>query len=415
MLSNIFGKDMDEILALRNRMGRSGWEQAMDILNVPRVTLASSDLSGTFRQGGLLLSRFPQDTKAMLELEMKSMVSSKNWRIIDEALRAHPDFSTLTEGMGIRLSLEPGLPVRLAQKEEFFQSNLLYRLPGVKQTLGQVVKASERSYTMLNYLRMEAGERFLNICRAAGDTSPETLKAFGELVNAASGWGNLPKALQSSSPLLNAFFFAPRLLWSRFEIPLKILNPKTPALVRQEAIRMFAQFMTAGTYLLAMASNAGAKIEIDPRSSDFGKIRYGNTRIDIWTGYAQWARFLGQLATAQRMTEGKKRKTTRLDVVWNMLQSKEAPLASIITDLLKGQTYTGEELFTGGWGTLRREAFQRLSPLFIQDLIQAIDQDGIGIGMLGGASSLMGFGVTSYTRGRQPQSVLPRTQQAGSK
>jgi hypothetical protein len=78
-----------------------------------------------------------------------------------------------------------------------------------------------------------------------------------------------------------------------------------------------------------------------------------------------------------------------------MLQSKEAPLASIIVDLLKGETFLGEPLFEGGWDTVKRELRDRLTPLFAQDLIDAIETDGL----MGGVAALpggVGAGVVSY-------------------
>jgi hypothetical protein len=43
-------------------------------------------------------------------------------------------------------------------------------------------------------------------------------------------------------------------------------------------------------------------VEIDPRSTDFGKIKVGNIRWDIWGGFQQWVRVASQLATGERKT-----------------------------------------------------------------------------------------------------------------
>jgi hypothetical protein len=405
LLNRIF-PGIDELAALKTKQGGRAFYTLMDVLNIPRATLASGDLSATFRQGGLLISRFPDLLPGMMKAQLKTLFSPKNWKQIDLSIQtemkqfveANPKIPNLQSAIDrLYQTLEPGaLPKFVGAKEEMFQTTMLYRTPIIKQTVGKFVKASERSFTAgLNYLRWKAAKNYLDLFIKSGATSDADFEGIIKLVNAASGRGNLPKAMVSSSPLLNAFLFAPRLVWSRFEVPTMMFS-KSPA-VRKEAIRMMVQFLGAGTAILSLAKLGGAEIETDPRSSDFAKIKIGNTRLDIWTGYVQWARFISQLSTAQRKIADSSKVTeaNRADIVWNMLQSKEAPLASIITDLLKGQTFLGEPLFEGGWDTVKRELRDRLTPLFAQDLIDAIETDGL----MGAAAALpgaVGAGVVSY-------------------
>ena len=78
-------------------------------------------------------------------------------------------------------------------------------------------------------------------------------------------------------------------------------------------------------------------------------------------------------------------------------------MASIFTDLLKGETYLGEPLFEGGWETVFREMRNRLTPLFAQDLWDAIETDGLGGGLVA-APGILGIGVVSYEakKGKPP-------------
>lgn len=364
------------------------------------------------------LTRFPDDFLPMIKVKAAVTFSPKNYRAIMGALESHPDYLTWVDDMGVFFSPEPGKFIaRIAGKEEMYMTNILYRWPGAKQTIGKFVGASERAFSGgLNYLRASSAEYYLGLARKLGATDPETLRWFGRLVNATTGRGKLPEIFERMSPLLNAFFFAPRWVISRLEIPYIIVRPGVPHVVRREAVRTLVQFMSAGAFTLGLAGLAGAKIELDPRSSDFGKIRIGNTRIDIWTGYAQWSRFVTQLTLAERKITGTGRiaEANRLDIIWNMLQSKEAPLASIITDMLKGSTYIGEPLWEGEATVLGQEIpqwtktmlIERLSPLFAQDLLDAIEADGMW-GALYAAPGFLGAGITSYEKKGGWPSNLP--------
>jgi len=365
-----------EINRLKMQMGSKFWRLFVDAANLPRSLLASCDLSVTLRQGAPVLARFPKEFKGAMRVQFKTLFSQKNWQAVDDVIRTDPDFGIIDQVMKVYMAPEPSAFVGLAGREEMFMSRIAEKIP--------TVKISERAFTAGgNYLRYN------------------TLRGLGKLINAATGRGDLPRVLRGSGPVINAFFFAPRFVISRLQLP-SLMFHSSP-LVRKEAARTFVQFMGAGTAILSMAAMAGAKIELDPRSSDFGKIRVGNTRLDIWAGYVQWARFLAQLASAQSKTSrGEIIERNRLDVLWRLVQSKEAPLASIVTDLLAGETFLGEPMFTGGWPTVRRQLRERFIPLFGQDLWDAIETDGL----LGGAVAtpgLLGVGLISYKpRLREP-------------
>jgi hypothetical protein len=114
----------------------------------------------------------------------------------------------------------------------------------------------------------------------------------------------------------------------------------------------------------------------------------------LWRGYAQWSRLLTQLATEQRKTvSGNINKINRAEVLQRFAQSKSSPLTGLIYDMLRGESYMGEEINLDT-ENLRRQAYSRLMPLFFQDMIDAIDQEGIlGMSAIPGA---FGVGVVTY-------------------
>jgi hypothetical protein len=97
-----------------------------------------------------------------------------------------------------------------------------------------------------------------------------------------------------------------------------------------------------------------------------------------------------------------------LDIVTRFIQSKEAPGIGLLTDILAGQTYMGEDLNLEG-GTILSQMYQRMTPLTIQDIIDAVDQEGPIGGVLGSAS-FFGVGITSYKL--TPQELYNQTRDA---
>ncbi len=387
-LQKVFGSDL--VQALIEKKPENIINKISDIANAPRAVLSAVDLSGTLRQGMILSARYPTKSAKTVIPMIKSFFSDANAELVDTVIRARPHTAIL-EQYGTYLAPLPSRYSTLSKMEESFMSKWIANVP----IIGAAVKASNRAYvTGLNDLRSRVGETILDTWEKAGVTIAERdYTALGKLINAASGRGSLPRALAGASPLFNAMLFSPRLFISRLQFP-AMLASESP-LVRKEAARMLVQFLGAGTSFLGMAHVLGANIEIDPRSADFAKLKVGNTRLDIWSGYAQWVRFVAQLVTEQRKTAGGNiSELNRLEVVNRFLQSKFSPGAGLLLDVLRGESYAGEEVSLETTN-LQRQAYTRLMPLFIQDMIDAVDQEGLAGGMVA-LPGLFGIGVVTY-------------------
>src|SRR5690606_5714979 len=87
---------------------------------------------------------------------------------------------------------------------------------------------------------------------------------------------------------LNTTLFSPRLIASR----LKLLNPAyyvmANPVVRKEALKSLFAIAAVGNTIGQLAKMAGGTVENDPNSSDFGKVKIGNTRIDPYAGFQQY-------------------------------------------------------------------------------------------------------------------------------
>ena len=268
--------------------------------------------------------------------------------------------------------------------------------------IGQGIKAAERAYTSyLNKLRTDVFVNISNKFQKMGlspKENPDLYESLGAFVNNATGRGDLGK-FNGIAQQLNTLFFSPRLIASRFNMLNPVWYAKQHPLVRKEAIKSFAEFVGIGTTILTMAKMGGADVEVDPRSTDFGKIRVGNTRWDIWGGFQQWVRVFSQMALKARKTqkgeivELSRKKfpfETRFDVGLRFFRGKLAPVPSLALELFEGSKLFGEEIKP------TQEVIENTIPLYLQDIGEAFEQLGPSTMISVGVPAFFGVGVQTY-------------------
>lgn len=391
LLGRVFPKEfVDTILSKRDLFTRFA-EASYQLANIPRSVLSSFDFSAPFRQGLFLISH-PKRFFGAFPGMFRAFGSEKTFKEIQEGIIRKPTFDLMQES---RLALTE-MDRILTRREERFMSQWAEKIPIV----GRFVRASGRAYVgFLNKLRADVFEDLITKADKLGLTprsNPDLVKEIANFVNVASGRGSLG-ALERSSILLNSFFFSPRLIASR----LTLLNPvyyvNANPFVRKEALKSLFTVAGLGSTVLGMAKLAEAEVGINPRSSDFGKIKIGNTRIDIWGGFQQYVRMAAQLITGKYVssTTGKEitlgegyKPLTRFDILQRQIESKEAPVFSFITDLLKQQDYAGQPV------KLTTLIGERFKPMVLGDIIDLIKDDPslVPLSVLG----VFGFGVQTY-------------------
>lgn len=408
LLSKVFPADFVRA-ALRHRSTSAKIADfAGNALNLPRSLMSTLDLSAPLRQGVFLSGR--REFYNAFASMFKQFGSERVYRGVMDDIKAR-DTYPLMEESGLSLS---DMGHDLSQREEAFMSQWAERIPGV----GRVVRASERGFSgFLNKLRADTFDDLVRRSVAAGvdfKANPKALSDIASFVNAATGRGNLGK-LNSSAPLLNGLFFSPRLIASR----VTMLNPAYYAtlspVVRREAIKSLLTFGTMATSVLALFKMGGAEVEDDPRSSDFGKIKIGNTRYDILGGFGQYITLGARLATNETKTLKGEVQTlgerygsrTRLDVAANFLGNKASPVAGYIRDYLRGADPVGTPF------DARKDAAQLFIPLFLQDAY-AVMQDGGVEALPRVAPGFFGVGVQTYTEKPKFDPNQPFTQEVAA-
>jgi hypothetical protein len=366
LLNEVFGEKFTKAILDKKTFFKRMKEAGLQLANIPRSLMASFDLSAPMRQGVFLIGKPKQFFPAFKRM-FGAFKSEQAFKGLQDVIIKHPDF-LLSRESGLSLT---EMDVLMGPREEMFMSNWAEKIPLV----GKGVRASGRAYVgFLNKLRFDVFADLLNKAEGMGLKPRENrdlTKAIADFVNNATGRGTLPLGLQKSAVTLNAFFFSPRLLVSR----LNLLNPlfyiKQPPFVRKEALKSLFSFVGFGLTILTLAKMMGAEVGEDPRSSDFGKIKIGATRIDIWGGFQQLTRMAAQITTGKYIssTTGKEmtlgegyKPMTRADIVQHFLEGKEAPVPSFITALMKGKDITGEDI------NIPKEVGLRFVPMVIQDM-----------------------------------------------
>jgi hypothetical protein len=221
------------------------------------------------------------------------------------------------------------------------------------------------------------------------------LKDLARVINWTTGRGPLGP-LSNAGGLLNAIFFSPRFVTSRIATPL--LPFISSGVARKVAARSLVSWVAVNTGMLAAISRVpGVDVEIDPRSSDFGRIKIGNTRIDFWAGFQPLARYTAQIwtSTSKQAGTGNIREIRSMrETFERLLRSKLSPQVGAAVDIISGRTFIGEEL-TFDRETVESQAYQKLVPLFIQDVIEVVSEEG-ALGAFAAGPSFFGAGVMAY-------------------
>ena len=399
-------KAKDEIFKIEqgNRTtGEKVKDWLVEISNVPRTMMASVDLSAPLRQGVVPAFSHPITTfgkggafRKMFEYAK----SEEGFKQLSKEIEDSPYNQLYRDSKLDVIDIEGK---NISKREEAFISNLPEKIP----VYGKLVRGSNRAYTgFLFKLRKDLFDKSVEQFEKAGltfKTDPEIFKGMASWINNATGRGNFRSklgqhALNTTAPIATSLFFSPRLIVSRMQL----LNPayylKLPKEVRKLAMKDMAKFIGVGTSILGLAKLAGADIETDSKSSDFMKIKVGNTRQDIWGGLQQYVVLASRLATNESTSlSGQTRElsansfpfTTRKDLIYRFGENKLSPAFGFMRDFLRGTNWEGEEF------SLSEEALQLIVPLYINETIQSIQEEGLTGGLLS-TPGLFGVGVSTY-------------------
>jgi hypothetical protein len=222
---------------------------------------------------------------------------------------------------------------------------------------------------------------------------------WADFVNKASGRGDLGK-LQGAANILSIGFFAPRFAVSRFQAPAALIKYRKNPLVRKMILKELGATVGVGmTALGLMSLRDDVEVSADPRSADFGKIKIGNTRYDIWGGFQQSARLVAQMfLTGKDAVMGEAPKDP-VKLLEQFTEFKLSPAAQGVRQLITGKDPVGKEKTR--WETLGELPV----PIIATDIADAVKEGGAGQAIPAGITSLLGIGVSTYEQERKRASA----------
>lgn len=409
-------------LAQRDLMGKAlGGVQ--EILNTSRALLTSVDVSAPLRQGGFIALAHPVRAARALAPMFKAFASERAQHAEAEKLeRRENSRSGLYQKAGLYLA-DAG-EMTLARMEEQFMSRWIAKMP--RWIGGGLVRGSQRAYTtFLNRLRADSFDAMAAGLSKDGTPTVEEARAIANFVNVATGRGAISKKFDRGAEVLNTVFFAPRYVVSRFNLlsgqPLWHGNARTRKMIAGE----YARYILGASAMLGLAALAFGgddeddplTVEADPRSADFGKVKIGNTRIDLLSGLSQAAVLSARMATGETKTLNGEIRPLReglrplerwrsvqesipggprfnerdaLGVLGRFARSKFSPAFGTGVNLLTGKDMNDDPV------TPASELVGMVTPLSVREVRKVLEDQGAAKGIPLVLLNLLGAGVQVY-------------------
>jgi hypothetical protein len=405
------------------------WNAIKQVSSVPRTLMTSGDLSYALRQGAVLASTHPVIWAKSVAASAKMAISPKAFTREMNNVRNLRDIN----GDSMQAAYKKSrlyLPGIMGKNEEVFADSRIFETKAARKAgVGHVVMASERSFTgaatMQRALTLKKIVDDLGGIKKMDNWTRKDWEDLGRVLETATGRGRgskgnpLGKWFEDAAPTFSQTIFSARLWKSRLDL----LNPtyyaRLSPVARKEAIKSSVAFAGIVGTVLAAADMAGADVEMDPRSTDFAKIKIGNTRYDIMGGLQQ-----NIVVAARELTNSQKNKDgnivklneggpydpSRLGVLTNLVTNKLAPVPSAGLHLLRGKDANFNPV--NPW----KEAAKLLIPLGIQDTAQVAANSkgkdgytvaGVAKAVVQTSPSFGGVGVQNYNSG--PKMVPGKT------
>ena len=385
----------------------------IQLYHLPRTMMSTFDLSFGMRQSLVPMARHP---RIFYRNWMKMHRQFASQEVFDMTARniVEDPLYPMMKHYGVEFS---DLGDDVWQREEQILSPLGESKAFKKVGVGHVVAASSRAYTgMANTQRadlfkatLDRLQRYIEKQGYDLESYPDrdhALESIATLVNAATGRGSAKHdATKNALKGLQYLLFSPRLLKSRLDFMNPFWYASLHPVARREALEQFATMTAMVGSVLGLAKMAGAEVGLDPRDSDFAKIKIGDTRIDLLGGFQQVTRYGAQimwqnaLAIKQLKETGGKLEYEQWQdpgsTFLRFIRSKLAPVPSAIVDTQMGEDFRGQPV------NVVKAAYERMVPILISDLIQMYQAGYPKEALLPYPLALYGIGVSTYER-KQP-------------
>lgn len=381
-------------LAEKRRRHRTKLQIALDaakeVVDLPRAIKSSWDLSAPFRQGMFFTLGHPIKAAQFAGHMVRAAASPKYAERLAYQLK-HRHLAAFAERSKLELTGD-----EFTKQEEAIRSVLSDKIPGIRR--------SNAAYqTFLNLQRAWMFDTMVQSLPSA--PTIEQGRELARIVNIATGRGDVGK-FASTVKGASYVLWAPRLLISRFQLVLEPARQAYKAGVgtgdaatRKLIAKEYARTLAGLAALYGAVQFAGLwmddedkpTVSFDVTSSDFGKIKFGNTRIDPLAGIAQITVLMGRHADmAATVARGETPKQGSDSALGRFLRYKLAPDIAVPIELLSGRNAVGEKM------TPLETLAGSVTPLAFRDIYETMQEQGVAKGTAISILSLLGMGAQTY-------------------
>lgn len=325
---------------------------------VAKALTASLDLGGFLRQGLKTLINNPniwrKNVLNTLNATARELGGKNMMRELQARIYADPMYDLAQRGRLAVGNIEEAFPTRIHEK-----------LPGI----GRVYRASDVAYTgFVQQARFDLFKEYVKRLEQKGININDTkeLRAIAEVANSQLGRGKLPFGFEKNADVFNKLFFAPRFVKSLFDTFTLPMTAQTQLARRIAAENTLKEVGAIASLIVAINAYRPGSVELDPRSSDFGKIKIGDTRFDITGGNAgimtlvsriiptldkgEWGYYSKSTSTGsvRELGEAPTGPQNALDVAGRWIQTKASPFTAIVLDALRGEDFLGNQITVEG-------------------------------------------------------------------
>ena len=375
---------------------------AWNTYDAARTLMTTGEFSFLLRQGKLATLSHPILAAKALPSMFRAMKSWEAAHAQDLKILKDPEYAA-ARAAKLHIMDESS---SLNKMEEFYAARWAHKIPVVSHF-------NRAARVFLNKLRYDTWKAMRKSMSKGGEPTAIEDAAIAQFVNEATGRGSLGWAEQGAVPL-GRTFFAPRYAVSRFQIltghSMWKQNGRARATIAREYARMLVGLGLYYTMLNAaftiLSPDKKKPITFDARSTDFGKIRVGDTRIDPLAGLAQAATMIGRTATGQTKTQkgriiqlrklaGEPRKygePTWTDVAARFARSKAHPALGAIANLFDGTSMDGSDT------TVVKETGNLMGPITWLDIYKALQEQDLPTATTMSLLALLGEGLQNYEK-----------------
>lgn len=350
---------------------RKAIDAAIEAKNFVGHWKTSFDMSAVLNQGAMHTIAHPIESARNVRMAARAAVSAPFYDRVNAALHAREHYQ-LGKKAGLALT---AVGDDFSLREEQMRSRIAEKIPGIKH--------SARAFS--TYLNLQRSQFFDAIVDGSPTkVTPELARDIADGVNTVTGRGNI-RGFEKSIEAAGQILWAPRLYISQFQRVAGAPMYRGNTYTRKAFAGEYARFLVGSAAIYGLAALIpGSTVETDTRSSDFGKIKIGDSRLDPTGGLVQTATLVGREALGQTKTldKGQVKDTNRLDVAMRFLRMKLAPLPGAVADILDKKNAIGEPV------TPLSVAKDQFVPLLGRDIYEAMLAQGVP---RGAALSLLSF------------------------